>query len=566
MAQPCEHIFARGRWGLRLTYSNMWAWNHSNTYSTDEWRFTQPDFHHYVKSSKSNGYKVFNNTVEAELSYNIDSLRTFSVYYWSALKVNPHSSGTAQGFVANAEGIPLYTYQQEQKYWPTKDNEYSVQALYERLFGANAERGSFFVEYKFDTRPTIGNNYERYSSLDYDNQDYVRWLNNNTSYAEEPEVWHTLNVSLRLKRGGHQIQLGESTRYRDEEQNVHDEQTYDYAESPYVEVRESNYKHKQLTNFLTARYSYTKSKFQAGVGCTYTFFYDQSETLQLQNKFSFTENLLSPYASLSYTLTPKWQLYLSYGMGCQVPSSDALNPYVSTVVPEQVSYGNPHLRPQTGHVLGLSSNIRVGKVNIYASTGYERYRDLILQHSFLDQAGMLHVTYDNIGRRQEWKNYVNASSKLTGTIYARLDAGLYYTRYPSNTIYAANAGWAFSTSGSVSQELPANFNISGGDGFNTAWIYMQGRGGKNYYYNLRVDKSFPMRRITLSAEARSFIPLHYDSRYENQSAGYFCTTRNRGYHASFVLSFRWNFGKLKAEERVREEGLEYNDVKRNYDE
>lgn len=415
------------------------------------------------------------------------------------------------------------------------------------MFGANAERGSFFAEYKFNTRPTIENNYERYSSLDYDNQDYVRWLSNNTSYAEEPEVWHSFNVSLRLKRGGHQIQLGESTRYRDEEQNIHDEQAYDYAESPYVEVRESNYKHKRLTNFLTARYrySYTKSKFQAGAGCTYTFFYDQSETLQLQNKFSFTENLLSPYASMSYPLTPKWQFYLSYGMGHQVPSANALNPYVSTAVPGQVSYGNPHLRPQTGHVLGLSSNIRVGKVNIYASTGYERYRDLILQHSFLDQAGMLHVTYDNIGRRQEWKNYVNASSKLTGTTYAQLDAGLYYTRYPSNDIYAANAGWAFSTSGSVSQELPANFNISGGGGFNTAWIYMQGRGGKNYYYNLRVDKRFPMRRITLSAEARSFIPLHYDSRYENQSAGYFCTTRNRGYHASFVLSFRWNFGIMQ---------------------
>lgn len=59
----------------------------------------------------------------------MDSLRTFSVYYWSALKVNPHRDGTAQGFVANAEGIPLYTYQQEQKYWPIKDNEYSVQAL-----------------------------------------------------------------------------------------------------------------------------------------------------------------------------------------------------------------------------------------------------------------------------------------------------------------------------------------------------------------------------------------------------------------------------------------------------
>jgi len=43
-------------------------------------------------------------------------------------------------------------------------------------------------------------------------------------------------------------------------------------------------------------------------------------------------------------------------------------------------------------------------------------------------------------------------------------------------------------------------------------------------------------------------------------------TRNRSYHASFMLSLRWRFGKLKTEERKVDEHYEHEDIKRSYDE
>ena len=83
---------------------------------------------------------------------------------------------------------------------------------------------------------------------------------------------------------------------------------------------------------------------------------------------------------------------------------------------------------------------------------------------------------------------------------------------------------------------------------------------------MRIDKGFPKKRITLGLEAKSFLPIHYDNIRTSTSTDYYCLVHNRGFHASFLLSFRWKFGKLKTEEYRVNEHYNQEDIKRLYDE
>ena len=268
---------------------------------------------------------------------------------------------------------------------------------------------------------------------------------------------------------------------------------------------------------------------------------------------------------MSYTPNGNASLRLSYSMGKQVPDIKALNPYIYTNVPGQVSYGNPNLKPQSNQALSLSFNVRMGKVNLFASSNHSFAKDIILQHSFLE-GDIRHIAMNNIGRRYENTSKVLASSKVTPTTWMQLEASLYYTDYAATSYYSRNHGFTFSTSTYMEQELPHDIDISLGAGYNSPFIYMFGRGEENYYYNLRVDKSFQRPHITLSAEAKSFLPLYYSKTHINDFAGYYSVTRNRSLHASFLLTFRYRFGRLKADERRQNEPFDIEYIKREYDE
>lgn len=190
---------------------------------------------------------------------------------------------------------------------------------------------------------------------------------------------------------------------------------------------------------------------------------------------------------------------------------------------------------------------------------------MILQHSFLNNS-VLNITFDNIGKRYENLTQISGSSKITRTTWMQVDTKLFYTNYTQNAYYKRNKGCTFAVNASFEQELPHNFDLSVSGGYNTPYIYMQGKGEENFYYTIGVYKSFAKRHITISAEANSFIPVYYESVRTSESTNFYSRTSGRSFHASFQLSLRWRFGKLKAEEYKVEEHYEHEDIKRTYDE
>lgn len=557
----------RNRFGVSASYHNTWRWDHDSESTEEEWRYGHKDVYHTMRKANSTGYKVDMNNIEMTLSYDISPLKQFSVFARALLKANPHTqSATDCRVTDNAESL-TYRYRKESRRQTDHDAEYDVILDYEQLFGENAERGKFYAGYQFYCRPIKNHSKRVYTMLETIDPSYTKDFYNSSAKSSDDENWHTLNVLYRRKISPHQFFLEDALRYRDEQSERYEEQLYDFnPERPdYREIREERYKHWQLQNELKLGYSYSNDKISAGAGATYVFMRDCAQYPLLHNSFSSNKHLVTPYADFSYAPNRKTSISLSYGMGRQVASLGALNPYVNTDVPGQISYGNPNLKPQTHHLLSLSSNMRFGKFNLRASSSHSFARQLILQHSFL-QDGILHITMDNIGRRYETVTSADVSSKATETTWIQMGAKLYYTDYARNVYYKRNNGCAFSVNAYVEQELPCNFDITASGGYNTSYVYMQGRGGQNFYYGIGLYKNFPKRRLTISAEANSFLPVYYNNTSKSSSTNFYSISHTRGFHASFQVNIRWRFGRLKAEERRTDVRIENDDIKRSYDE
>ncbi|MFA4182067.1 outer membrane beta-barrel protein [Xylanibacter rodentium] len=557
----------RNRLGISFSYYNTWLWGHDNKRNLEEWRYENKYLYHTERETKESGYKADLNNFEMNLSYEITPLKLFSIYARALLKTDPHTKSITNCKVEDYAAVQTYRYKHEQYYKADRDAEYTVDVNYEHMFGENAERGKFFAEYEFYYRPVKTHTDGNYSLLEYTEPTYVKDFFNNKERTSRDEKWHTLNMLYRRKISSHQLFIEETMRYRDEGSRILQEQFYSFNPDmeSYLKTDREEYKHWQFANSFKIGYGYIHRKISVNAGATHIFMRDSSRKPLKQNSFAKNQQMLTPYTDFAYAMNGKTSFRLAYAMGRQVPDIEALNPYVYTDVPGRKSYGNPDLKPQTTQSLSLSSNLRIGKFNLYASSTHSFAKDLILRHSFLKD-DILHITMNNIGKRYENKTQATVSSKILPTTWMQMDAKFYYTSYAENDYYKHNRGCSFSVNASFEQELPHNFDISVSGGYNTPYIYMQGKGEENFYYNIGIYKSFPKRRLTVSAEANSFLPVYYNNVRESNSTGYYSVTRNRSYHASFMLSLRWRFGKLKTEERKVDEHYEHEDIKRSYDE
>ena len=556
----------KNKCGFSLSYYNTWVWAHKSTGKSEEWRYNSDDRYYTTFETKDFGYKIDLNNIEMNFSYDITPLKVFSIFGRALLKANPHENSVTSSKVENQLSEQTYRYIKQGNYDPYNDAEYEFTVDYEQLFGENAERGKFYVGYEFYSRPTKTRSHGYYTLLETTSPEYVQEFYDYNTNKNESENWHTLNLTYRRKGDHHAFFLEDFLRYRDERYDVSLAKHYKYALTPYDQTDETDYQHDQLVNNLKLGYGFTSKKFGLQTGANYWFVRDESKGSEPQSSFSVNRQYITPYLDMSYTLSSRSRFNFSYGMGKQLPDIGALNPYVYTNTPGELSYGNPDLKSQTSHAITLANYSNLGKINLHTSFSQTFVKDIILRHMFL-QGDILHITNSNLGRKYANRFQVSASSKITRTTWVQADANLSYTYYAKNENYKSNRGWKFSTNAYIEQELPLYFDLSLGGGYNTPNIYMQGKGSSNFYYNISIDKTFPKQRITISAEAKSFLPIHYTGTSTTSSAGYYYYSQSRSYHASFMLSFSWRFGKLKAEEHDTEENrYDHKDVKRNYNE
>ena len=128
-----------------------------------------------------------------------------------------------------------------------------------------------------------------------------------------------------------------------------------------------------------------------------------------------------------------------------------------------------------------------------------------------------------------------------------------------------NSGWQGSIRAKVEQELPLGLTLGASASYSSRDIMVQGRGAHNFGYNISLYKQFLNRRLSVCIDADSFIPVWYRQTRDTFASQYRAASWMRTFHASFSVSVRYTFGRLRGEVKESSLSLGNEDVKKDYD-
>lgn len=272
------------------------------------------------------------------------------------------------------------------------------------------------------------------------------------------------------------------------------------------------------------------------------------------NLADFTTRLndIVPNGAVSLNLASATSLRLAYQMRISRPYVTSLNPFINSVTPGVISYGNPDLKSSRLHNLTLSYSNYQGVFSGQASLTY-RYSGNDIEEIAFSKEGVINNTFANIGLSHQASLNLNgnwnASGKLQLSSY--LSTTYMYLRSDSELLRQKNCGWQFYGNVNVNYTLPYDIRSSAYAGLWTPWISLQGKGDRtSYYYGIGLSRSWLKNNaLTLQINASNFFPTHLTYSWWMSSSTFRSSKESRSLQCNVGLSLTYKFGALKSDFR-----------------
>lgn len=179
------------------------------------------------------------------------------------------------------------------------------------------------------------------------------------------------------------------------------------------------------------------------------------DTLEaLSNTASHTKyTKVSPSAFATYTLSPTAKLRFSYSHRLQRPGAQDLNPFKVYVDPQNVSTGNPDLRPAETDSFEAGYEYSKGPTSYQVRAYYRKNDHAITSYSYFLSPDVLLTTKQNYGAGDASGLEVNYNGKLTKKLSLAANANLVYTTLTTPQIVGTQR--ATTVSGRISFDYAA---------------------------------------------------------------------------------------------------------------
>lgn len=398
-------------WGTskikRIRFSACYSFNdmfgHSSTSRSEELRHEVLVDHMSITEGKIGGTSSKDHNMELSASYDVDDHSLLSAYARIFLRNNMHSSSRYDVQVTQADNSPSYSYVKQLNH-RLKSPEYQASLNYERVFGPGGEGGKFFVGYNYYGRP-----YMEKKEICYQDIDSVAGCANSISglmdcllMTSSGEDWHTCELEYNRRVGKHHLFVfGLKGLLRlDHDDN---EEKYSPIGLGYYRDNTEVSLCKRTQNFLQSSlgYTYNGRKWRISAGLQYENDWEKLARADkgYTYKVSFCDFL--PSMGISYILSDRGTLSLGYAMSVSRPNIFALDPYVDSSIVNELSYGNPGLKPQRNQDISLTTAFRMGSGDAWylsMSLAHQYSDRLLLGYSYL-AGSVLHTTKDNIGHK-----------------------------------------------------------------------------------------------------------------------------------------------------------------------
>lgn len=326
-----------------------------------------------------------------------------------------------------------------------------------------------------------------------------------------------------------------------------------------------NYNQNISAGYVSYTYS-TKNKYSLKIGTRY-----EQTTITANDKKG--EILIPTYGNFvpSINISKNFgnsTIKLAYNNRIQRPGLQQLNPNFNLANAQNISYGNPSLKPEiTNNVeLSLSSNINRTYLNL-SLFGRMNNNSIIRLSSPSDTlAGAIVTTYQNIGKQQTFGANIFGNTFITPKWSLNGGIDIYYTYLDGQT---QNATGTFS---SVSKDgIVVNGRLTTQYSFNKGWgiqafagfrgnqVQLQGIQTNTAMYSIGVKKDFVNKKGSIGLATENFFGgMKMTSTLESPTFNQ--VSINNIYNQNLKLTFSYKIGNMKFVEK-KSKSVKNDDVK-----
>lgn len=573
-SQVTDSKWRNGIWGMskikRLTFSgkyfNTWLWGHTGTSGNEEYRQSETEFHRYTSRQVDGGYKTDLHDFEGAVSYDVDDHSFISIVGRMIAKTDPHMASHSTRNIFDA-GNNLRLAYKNASMLNKDDAEYNVTLRYERASSNRQKPGHLYLGYEFYDRPCVDKERKTFEITENNSENTdlnFLDLKNSVLRTDMKYIYSTFVADWQRQTSKHiKFSLYGRLRLRDEsytndETDITDLSTVtDYAHSK-TSLRE-------YFGVLTPKMTYSTKRWEVCGGTVLQAYRHKVGATGIARDITDSKANVLPFVSGSYLTRKKMQLGLSYNMTNNVPDVTSMDPYVDQTTPGELRYGNPHLKPQMNHTVKMEVSGKTGRLFTGGTVAASYVDDIILRYKFVND-GMLNNTYGNIANRRSVGISGYSSGRLHRNTYVRFNASLDWMQYRAGRLNLQNQGWSGSLRAYVEQELPWDITLDATASYHTKSVMLQGKGAQNFSYDMGLSKQFLNRKLTVLLDAESFIPIWYRRTSTVFADNYTASSWSRTFHASFSLTVRYAFGRLKARNKENALQIENNEIKSDYSE
>ena len=326
-----------------------------------------------------------------------------------------------------------------------------------------------------------------------------------------------------------------------------------------------NYKQNISAAYVSYMYS-TKSKYNFKIGTRY-----EHTTITANDQKSGIDipdyGNLVPSINISKTFSGT-TIKLAYNNRIQRPGLQQLNPNFNLANAQNISYGNPSLKPEiTNNIeLSLSKNINRTYLNL-SFFGRQTNNSIIRLSSPSDTlAGAIVTTFQNIGTQQTFGINIFGNTFITPKWSLNGGIDLFYTYLEGQT---QNLGGTFSVinnsgiivNGRITSQYSLNkgWGIQAFGGFRGNQVQLQGNQINTPMYSIGVKKDFANKKGSIGLASENFFGgMKMTSTLESPIFNQ--VSVNNIYNQNVKLTFSYKIGNMKFVEK-KSKSVKNDDVK-----
>ncbi|MCF0071324.1 TonB-dependent receptor [Dyadobacter sp. CY261] len=366
--------------------------------------------------------------------------------------------------------------------------------------------------------------------------------NNNSSHNQESTVQVDYQTPI---KDNQMLEMGGKGIFRQVVSN------YDYYSSPELGQAQPasnlNYDQNVAAGYLSYTFT-TKSKFTVKAGTRYEYTSIDAQQGEAGDLKLPAYGNLVPSINLSQTFGKGQTIKLAYNRRLQRPGIQFLNPNVNAANPQNITVGNPNLKPELTDQVELGTSFFKNSMYINVSTFARFTNSSIESIRTTSDEGVIKTTYGNIGSK---KNY-GANIFGNVTFFKRLQVGggfdFYYADLSNNSpdpaLQNSNSGFVLSGRFRTSLNIKNGWGLQAGGFMRGRDVQLQGTQAGFRMYDFGIRKDFANKRGSIGFGMENFLAPSFKMKTSLESNTFTQSNTNYLYNRGFRVNFSYRLGKM----------------------